>query len=163
MSNVANPSRPANENNENNAAKTAAAASEKAGEAGSYISDKASEAGKYVADSAKGLASSAMHSAEDAATYMGQCADDARSSVGGSIKHMGESLRSAAGEDSMMHDAAGSVAGTLETAGQYISEHGFDGMAEDMTAAIRRHPIPAVCIAAGIGFLLAKAVTSSRS
>jgi ElaB/YqjD/DUF883 family membrane-anchored ribosome-binding protein len=163
MSNVANPSRPANENNENNAGKVASAVSEKANEAGTFLADKANEAGKFVAENAKNLASSAMHSAENAASYMGQCADDTRSSVGGSIKQMGESLRSAAPEDSMMHDAAGSVASTLESAGQYISEHGFDNMAEDMTNMIRRNPIPAVCIAAGIGFLLARASTSSRS
>lgn len=163
MSNVANPSRPANENNENKSGNFASAVSEKANEAGNFIADKASEAGKFVADSAKNMALSAKHSAENAASYMGQGADDARNSVGGSIKSMGESLRSAAPEDSMMHGAAGSVASGLETAGQYISEHGFDGMAEDMTSMIRRNPIPAICIAAGIGFLLARATTSSRS
>ena len=163
MSNVANPSRPANENNENTAGNMASAVSEKANEAGTFLADKANEAGKFVAENAKNIASSAMHSAENAASYMGQCADDTRCSVGGSIKQMGESLRSATPDDSMMHDAAGSVASTLESAGQYISEHGFDNMAEDMTNMIRRNPIPAVCIAAGIGFLLARASTSSRS
>lgn len=163
MSNVANPSRPSNENNENTSGNFASAVSDKANEAGTYLADKANEAGKFVADSAKSMASSARHSAENAASYMGQCADDARCSVGGSMKSMGESLRSATPEDSMMHGAAGSVASSLESAGQYISDHGFDGMAEDMTNMIRRNPIPAICIAAGIGFLLARATTSSRS
>ena len=162
MSNVANPSRQ-NENNENTAGTVAPALPDKPTAAGTFLADKANEAGKFVAENAKNIASSAMHSAENAASYMGTCADDTRSSVGSSIKQMGESLRSATPEDSMMHDAAGSVASTLETAGQYISEHGFDNMAEDMTNMIRRNPIPAVCIAAGIGFLLARASTSSRS
>ena len=168
MSNVANPSRPMNEGSDKgqdkNAASMAAAVTEKANEAGTFLADKANEAGKYVADSAKNVASSAMHSANDAASYVGHRADDARSVVGSSIKSAADSLRSAAPQESgMMHDAAGSVAATLESAGKYIEEQGFDAMAEDVTNAIRRNPIPAVCIAAGIGFLLARACTSSRS
>jgi hypothetical protein len=162
MSNVANPTRQ-NEGNENTSGNIASAVSEKATEAGNFLADKANEAGKYVADSAKTMASSAMHSAENAASYMGQCADDTRCSVGSSMKSMADSLRSATPEDSMIHGAAGSVASSLESAGQYIADHGFDGMAEDMTNMIRRNPIPAICIAVGIGFLLARATTSSRS
>jgi ElaB/YqjD/DUF883 family membrane-anchored ribosome-binding protein len=63
----------------------------------------------------------------------------------------------------MMHTAADSFASGLETAGKYLEEQDFSHMAEDMTNLIRRNPIPAVCIAAGIGFLLARACTSSRS
>lgn len=164
MSNVANPSRPANEGQENSASNVAAAVNEKAAEAGNFLADKANEAGKYVAENAKNMASSAMHSAESAASYVGHRADDARCAVGSSIKSAADSLRSAAPqENGMMHDAAGSVAATLENAGKYIEEQGFDAMAEDVTNAIRRNPIPAVCIAAGIGFLLARACTSSRA
>ncbi len=161
MSNVANPTRPLSE--ENSAGKFAAAASDKAKEVGNYVSDKANEAGKYVAENAKNLASSALHSAENAASYVGHRAEDARSSLGGSLKSAGESLRSAAPEQAVMHDAACSVAETLENTGRYIQEQDFSAMTEDMTNVIRRNPIPAVLIAAGVGFLLAKACTSSRS
>ena len=54
MSNVANPSRPMNEGSDKgqdkNAASMAAAVTEKANEAGTFLADKANEAGKYVAD-----------------------------------------------------------------------------------------------------------------
>jgi ElaB/YqjD/DUF883 family membrane-anchored ribosome-binding protein len=64
----------------------------------------------------------------------------------------------------MMHGAAAYLADTLESTGGYLGEHDFNAMAADVTNVIRRNPIPAVCIAAGIGFLLAKACTpSSRS
>ena len=162
MSNVANP-QTHEENTKKNTGATAAV-SDAANQAGAYLADKANEAGKFVADNAKTLASSAMHKAEDAAGYVGKCAEDSRSTVGGSIKSMADSIRSAAPQDSgMMHDAAGSFASTLESAGKYIEEQDFSHMAEDMTNMIRRNPIPAVCIAAGIGFLLARACTSSRS
>ncbi len=168
MSNVANPSRFANEGSDKGQGKDvgnmASAVTEKASEAGTFLADKANEAGKYVADSAKTIASTAMSSAGDAASYVGHRADDARSAVGSTMKSAADSLRSAAPQESgMMHDAAGSVAATLESAGKYIEEQGFEAMAEDVTNAIRRNPIPAVCIAAGLGFLLARACTSSRA
>lgn len=167
MSNVANPSHTMQDDNTKGkdlGKDLAAAAADTANQASTYIADKANEAGKYVAEGAKSLASNAMHSAEDAACYVGKAADDARSSTGSAIKSMGESVRSAAPqENGMMHDAAGSFAATLESAGKYIEEQDFSHMAEDVTNVIRRNPIPAVCIAAGIGFLLAKACTSSRS
>jgi ElaB/YqjD/DUF883 family membrane-anchored ribosome-binding protein len=163
MSNVANPSSTTPENTKK-AGNMSDQVTEAASQAGTFLSDKAGEAGKYVADSAKSVASSAMHSAQDAASYVGKCTDDARSSVGGSFKSMADSVRSAAPqEDGMMHTAADSFASGLETAGKYLEEQDFSHMAEDMTNLIRRNPIPAVCIAAGIGFLLARACTSSRS
>ncbi|QDU29689.1 hypothetical protein ETAA8_48040 [Anatilimnocola aggregata] len=150
MSNVANPR---TKNEENSAGNLATAAT-----------DIANEAGTYVADMSKNVASSVKHGAEQAASYVGHRAVDAKSAIGSSLKSAGESLRSAAPqEEDMMHSAACSVAETLENTGKYIEEQGFSGMAEDMTTMIKRNPIPAVLIAAGVGFLLAKACTTSRS
>lgn len=162
MSNVANPSR--EQNDANTSGGVASAISEKANEAGTYLADKANEAGKYVSDSAKQMASSAMDSCGSAASFVGHKADDARCAVGSSMKSAADSIRGAAPqEDGMMHSAADSFAATLESAGKYIEDQDFSAMTEDLTNVIRRNPIPAVCIAAGLGFLLARACTSSRS
>jgi hypothetical protein len=134
----------------------------KAEEAGTLLADKASQAGQYVSDQASKLASSAMHSMEGTGAYVGQKADDARHSMGSGIKSMGEQLKNAAPEG-MMHDAACSLASSLESTGQYLEEHGLSAMTEDLTNVIKRNPLPSVFIAAGVGFLLAKACTSSRS
>jgi len=178
MSNVANPSQPKPENSKDKSKDTGSLAdsvsetanqagtylSDKAGEAGKFVSEKANEAGKYVSENAKNLASSAMSSANDAATYAGKKAEDARCAVGSSFKSMSDSVRSAAPEDGVVHNAADSFATGLETAGKYLEEQDFSHMAEDVTNLIKRNPIPAICIAAGIGFLLARAVApSSRS
>lgn len=165
MSNVANPNRQSEENTSHmSSGNMATAVSDQAEKAGTYVAEKASEAGKYVSDMAKSARSSAQHSAEKAASYMGEQAGNARSAVGSGIKSMSESLKSAAPqEEGMMHDAACSVADSLESCGQYIADHDFAAMSEDVTNVIRRNPIPSVLIAAGVGFLLAKAVTSSRS
>lgn len=165
MSNVANPTRYQSEENKSNAGSNMATAiSDQADKAGSFLAEKANEAGKYVSDMAKNAATSCQHSAEKAASYMGEQAGNARSAVGSGIKSMSESLKGAAPQDEgVMHDAACSMADSLESAGQYIADHDFAAMTEDVTNVIRRNPIPSVLIAAGVGFLLARACTSSRS
>ena len=172
MSNVANPSQ-SKENSKDTgigeqisekANQAGTFLADKANEATKFVSDKANEAGKYVSENAKNLASSAMSSANDAATYAGKRAEDARCAVGSSVKSLGDSVRSAAPEDGVVHNAADSFASGLESAGKYLEEQDFSHMAEDVTNLIKRNPIPAICIAVGVGFLLARAVApSSRS
>jgi hypothetical protein len=125
--------------------------------------ERAKEAATYVGDKAKSAASSAMHSAEDAATYVGQKAGDATTAVGGSLKSLGSSLREHTPDESMVSGASCAVADSLESAGRYIEEEGLSGITEDVTNMIRRNPLPAQLIGVGVGFLLARAMTSSRS
>jgi len=168
MSNVANPvqnqehTHGQSKDSKEKGSSFGAAVTEKAENAGNFLADKANEAGQYVSEQANKLASTAMHSAENAGQYVQHRAEDARHSVGSGIKSMGESLKSAA-PDGMMKDAACSLASSLESTGKYIDEHGINAMTEDLTNVIKRNPLPSVMIAAGIGFLFAKACTSSRS
>jgi len=136
---------------------------DRAKDAASYVGDKAKDAASYVSDKSKTMASSAMHSAEDAAKYVGDRADDATTSVGGGLKSLGSTLRENSPKSSMMGDASCAVADSLESAGRYLEDEGLAGISEDMTAMIRRNPIPALLIAVGIGFLVARAMTPSRS
>jgi hypothetical protein len=154
MSNVANPmQKPEN---------FGAGVAEQAENAGNYLADKANQAGQFVSEQANKMATSAVHSAENAGQFVGQKAEDARHAVGSGIKSMADSIKSAAPEG-MMHDAACSLATSLESTGKYIDEHGINAMTEDLTNVIKRNPLPSVLIAAGIGFLLARACTPSRS
>jgi hypothetical protein len=164
MSNVANPIQ--NQEHKPGQSKEhasfGAGVAETAESASNFLADKANQAGQYVSEQANKMASSAMHSAENAGQYVGHRAEDARHAVGSSIKSVAESIKSAAPEG-MMHDAACSLATSLESTGKYIDEHGINAMTEDLTNVIKRNPLPSVLIAAGVGFLLAKACTSSRS
>jgi ElaB/YqjD/DUF883 family membrane-anchored ribosome-binding protein len=166
MSNGANPNRnPFEENTSSmSSGNMATAVSEQAEQAGNFIAEKANEAGQYVSEMAKNAGSTALHSAQNAASYVGEQAEQARTAVGSGIKSVSETIKSAAPqEEGVMHDAARSVADSLESCGQYIAEHDFAAMGEDLTNVIRRNPIPSVLIAAGFGFLLARACTSTRS
>jgi hypothetical protein len=158
MSNVANPMQPKNEDHTTSGNTIA----KQAENAGTFLADKANQVGQYVSEQTNKMASSALHSAENAGAYVGHRADDARHAMGTGIKSMGESLKSAA-PDGMMHDAACSLAGSLESTGRYLEDHGLTAMTEDLTNVIKRNPLPSVLIAAGIGFLLARACTPSRS
>ena len=59
----------------------------------------------------------------------------------------------------MLGNASSAVANTLETYGKELQEHGLTGIAEDITNTVRKHPIPAVLIGIGLGFLLARVLT----
>jgi hypothetical protein len=77
--------------------------------------------------------------AQDAASSLTQRASDMASNVGRKAE-----------------DAASAVADKWEAGREYLSEQGFKGVAEDVTSLIRRHPIPALLVAFGLGFMVSR-------
>jgi len=120
------------------------------------------DAASYIGEKAKSATSSAMHSAEDAASYVGKKADEGLATVGSSLKSFGDTVRHTAPGRDMLKDGMCAVADTLENTGKYLEEEGLSGIAEDVTSLIKRNPVPALFVGIGIGFLLARAL-SSRS
>jgi ElaB/YqjD/DUF883 family membrane-anchored ribosome-binding protein len=90
-----------------------------------------------IGDAAQGAVETAGKMASDAASFIGKKAESAASAVGSGLK---------------------SVAGTVESGAHYLSEHSVSEMGSDMTNLIRKNPIPALLIAVGVGFLLARAI-----
>lgn len=136
---------------------------DKAKEGASGIGEKVSDAANYIGEKAMAAGSSAMHSAEDAASYVGKKADDGVHAVGSTLKSFGDSVRHTAPGRDMLKDGMCAVADTLENTGKYLEEEGLSGIAADVTGLIKRNPIPALFIGIGVGFLLARACTPSRS
>jgi uncharacterized protein YjbJ (UPF0337 family) len=64
-------------------------------------------------------------------------------------------------------EAAGAAATTMTdtAAGMAASaqDRGAEGLSEDLTGLIRRHPIPALLIGLGIGFILGRSVETGRT
>ena len=146
---------------------------DKAKDAASSVMDKAKDAASSVADKAKGMATSAVHSVENAASNLGHQAtdtaanlghkaDDAVGSVGGSMKNLAGTVREKAPHDGMMGSAASSVAGALESGGQYIHDEKLSGMANDFAKMLKGNPLMAIGIGFGLGFLVAQMLPSSR-
>jgi len=144
-------------------------AKEAASTIGQKVSDAASNVGQRVGEMASSMghkagdaASAVKEKAGEAATYLGKKAEDTTSGVGCGMKSLAGTIRDAAGSEGMLGAAGSAVADTLESGGRYLEHEGLSGMSKDVTNLVRRNPIPALLIAVGVGFLVARA-TSNRS
>jgi hypothetical protein len=131
------------------------------GHAASDVKNKAQDLGAAALHQAKDAASQLAEKGKDLAHAAGQKADDAASAVGGGMKSLAGTVRQRGPHDGFLGSAASTTADALERGGRYLQEEGVTGMAEDLTNLIRRHPIPAMLVGIGLGFLVAR--LSSRS
>lgn len=123
------------------------------------ISDEHQE--KTLKERAVETASNVSQKAMQAGTAVRESADDAVSNTGRGTERLADRMREKGPHGGMFGRANEAVADTLDRTGEYLEEKGLSGMAEDMTNVIRRHPLPAVLISVGVGFMLAR-LTSSR-
>ncbi len=132
------------------------------GQAAACAADNVRNAAGYVSETAKGLACTASKDGQQAASYLGHKAEDATAAVGNSLRAAGDVIRQNAPHDGTLGKASSAVARTLEETGDYLKREGLEGMACDMTNMVKKNPIPALFIAVGVGFLLARS-TATRS
>jgi len=118
---------------------------------------------KDMAGTAKDMASTAVDKARDMASGMGRKAEDATHAAGRGMESLAGTVRDSLPQEGMFGSVASSVAGGLESSGKYLEQEGLQGIADDVTNMIRRNPIPALVLGIGLGFLLARLTTSSRS
>jgi hypothetical protein len=124
------------------------------------FTDKAKDAAGNVIDKAKQAASTVAEKAKDVAGAVGDKADTTVSSVGSGMQSLAGTIRDKGPSSGVLGGAASGVASALDTSGRYLEEQGLSGIADDMTNLIRRHPIPAVLIGVGVGYLLARMTRS---
>jgi ElaB/YqjD/DUF883 family membrane-anchored ribosome-binding protein len=155
----------------NKAKETGGQAMDKAREAGGQAMDAARDAGTQVMDKVKDVGTQAMDKAKEAATSVadmasqavgnvGKKADDLTATAGADIAKWGDALSEKAPHSGLMGQASQAVAGTLRDSGHYLEEAKFSGMANDVSKLVQRHPMPAILIGFGIGFLLGRALKS---
>jgi len=109
-----------------------------------------------AASNVRDAASNVAHKVADAGSYVGHKAEEATATVGGEMKSFAGTIREKGPHDGMLGNASAAVANTLESAGRELQEHGLSGIADDITNTIRRHPVPAVLIGLGLGFMVAR-------
>jgi hypothetical protein len=114
---------------------------------------------QYVKDTAK----QAQQGASGMMSAASEQAEHAASSVAGGMKTLAGTIREHAPDQGMLHSAADTVAGSLESGSRYLEQEGLSGMVEDMSGMIRRNPMPCMFACIGIGFLLGRMLTSSSS
>jgi hypothetical protein len=134
---------------------------EQAEAAKSHLQQAGSEAKQAAASAASGLAQKAQDTAAGLADKAREVAgkaedrtDDALASMGQRMSSAAGSLRQAAPRGGVVGSAAGAVADRLESGGRYLQEHGVADITDDLAGAIRRHPLPALALAFGVGFLI---------
>jgi hypothetical protein len=134
---------------------------DKAKDAANTAIDKAGDFASKAADKASSFASQAADKAGEYASKAGEKADSATSSVGSGMKNLADTVRENTPHSGMLGTASEQVASGLEAGGKYLEDKGLSGIGDDLTGLIKNHPIPAVLIGIGIGYLIA--CSTSRS
>jgi ElaB/YqjD/DUF883 family membrane-anchored ribosome-binding protein len=129
------------------AQETAAALTQKAGEVASNLGQRAQDAAGNLGQKAQDLASRASDRA-----------DDTLASAGQGMSRAAGAIRQNAPREGMLGTAAGAVADRLDAGGQYLQENSLSDMADDVSGLVRQHPLPALAIVFGVGFLLGSAL-----
>lgn len=145
----------------NGAAAVAESAKETASRAGDLMKDTASTVAQKTREVVKDAATTVADKTGEAASYVGHKADDASAAVGKEMESLGNTIRSKGPQEGVLGNAGAAVASTLESCGKEL-ESGVSGMAEDLTNTIRRHPVPAILVGVGVGFLIAHYMLKSQ-
>jgi ElaB/YqjD/DUF883 family membrane-anchored ribosome-binding protein len=134
---------------------------EAASHAGEAVSQAASAVGQAVTQKASEFGHTVAQKASDVGSTIGHKAEDATSAVGSGMHTLADKVRDNAPQSGMLGTASRSVASALDTAGHYVEDKNLSGMMEDVTALVKRNPIPALLIGLGVGFLIGRALSSS--
>ena len=114
-----------------------------------------------TADKAKEAACSVGDKMSEAGSSIGAVASHAASAVGAMACDVGK-MASQAGCDvskkaeEMLGTASHAISSTVRESSEYLGEAGFSGVTKDLAKLVRQNPIPSVCIAIGLGWLLAR-------
>jgi len=118
------------------------------------------EAASTAADKAKDVLSGATDRAKEVGRAAAHAVDSATAKVGSGIETAAEKLRDKGPHEGLMGSAASAVADTMERSGRYLEREGLTGMVEDVTATVKRHPIPTLMVALAVGFFIGRALRS---
>ena len=123
--------------------------------------EAASHAGEAVSHAASAVGQAVTQKASDVGHTIGQKAEDATAAAGSGMQSLADKVRDNAPQQGTLGSASRTVASALDTAGHYVEDKNLSGMMEDVTALVKRNPIPALMIGLGIGFLLGRVLSSS--
>ena len=133
---------------------------DKAKEAAANVGEAASQAVQVTRDLASDAGCAVGSMASQAACDVGQKANELTASAGAGIKGLGDKLSQNAPRTGMVGNASQAVAKSVHDGGQYLEDAKFTGMVEDVAHLIRRNPIPAVFLAIGLGWVVARKMRS---
>jgi len=122
--------------------------------------DKAKDAMGHVTDAVTHAASAVGQGVSSAAGAVGQRVEQGVAAAGSGMQSLADTARKNLPHDGYLGAASKAVADGLDSAGRYVEDKNLSGMTGDLGNLIKNHPIPAVLIGLGIGYLLGKALRS---
>jgi hypothetical protein len=105
--------------------------------------------------------SEAMQQTKRLGASIEEKAEQTTKGIGCGMESLGAAIQEHEPKEGVLHNAGEALAAKLESGGQYLESHGLSGVGNDLTNLIRKNPVPALLIGAGIGFLLAKMLKGS--
>jgi len=118
--------------------------------------------GTTLMDQARSAAENVKDKAKQAGEFVRDRAESAVSTAGKGMESLAGTIRDRGPREGILGSATSGVAGALDSTGRYLDEQGMSGMVDDLTGMIKNHPVPAMLIGIGIGFLLARLTTTSN-
>ena len=122
--------------------------------------NKAREAAAGVGEMASQAACAVGSMASHAACDVGKKADDLTASAGIGIQELGDRLSKNTPHSGVLGSASQAVARSVKDSGEYLEGAKLSGMTEDFAQLIRKNPLPAVFIALGLGWFVARKLRS---
>lgn len=83
-------------------------------------------------------------------------ADEWTAQTGSRLHEWGEQLKENYGDCAAVGPAAQMIGDKLRMSGEYLEDSKFNGMVDDFAKVVKKHPLPAVAIALGLGWYLAR-------
>lgn len=119
---------------------------------------KASEKKDEVMDKASGMMDEGKHKAGEMAGMAQEKVDTGMTKAGETMDHAAHMLRDKGEQQGgPVGTVAGTAANAMESAGSFLQESNPSEMMDQLEAYIRQNPTQSLLIAAGVGFVLAKA------
>ena len=98
----------------------------------------------------------AMRGRQGTGTKSGNPADLAAAVVGEKLGSAAVTLRGSLPQEGRLAGAARAVTDGLESSGHYLQEQGLTGAIDELESVIRRYPIQALLLGAGLGYALSR-------
>ena len=124
----------------------------------SQASDWANQAKSSAGEAAMCASEVASHAAAAIGATISQKADDLVAQAGAGVNALGDRIAQQLPQDGMLGNASQAVVNKVRRGGDYLQEQGLSGLSDDLSAAIRSNPLPAVLIAMGIGWYIGRNV-----
>jgi len=124
--------------------------------------DQGSDQAHEAIDAARSKAHELADQARERTQQVAEKAEAGRQVAGEKLSEAAQALRERAPAEGQGAQVAEKAADTLERAGTYLQEQDLREIRHDLEGLIRRHPIEAVLLGVGVGYLLARNTRNTR-